>query len=580
MALINCPECGKEFSDKAVSCPNCAYPLTNTDRIRLGIIDGAAALKQAEESCREGNYSNAYETYYALAQKGDIIARYRIGVMLLRGEGVEKNEEMGIDFLVAAANSGNSEAMLQLAAYYEKKNKETSFEWYNRCLENIEKFEKNTQGEIYKELGILCDDAHIETKIDYLGKAMDLGADVKREYAEVMLRKGQSLLEQENFEESREYLFKAKELGKIEADEPLGRCYFELGKKLENKEEKIEMLRKASLYNNEEAKKQLSDIYYEMAVENRSIDTLELASYLGNENAMEKLATIFNNKGADIYSPDGEMIDIAEAVNFFSKSKNLGNEEARKNLAAIYNQLGVDFYNGENGREIDFIQSEQCFKNAIEMGSVSAKANLGTLYNQYGLKYRDGKNAKVNMEQAEKFFLKAMNLGNKNAKKNLMMGYINSYFRYKHGVGGYICDPLKANEFLNMARDLDSEMLKEIGKDYYKRAKELTLQGINYDNYKKINSYLKRASKLGAGDLTDDLIAFYKLISLYYKKGKNGFTKSKNKSNIYMRKAAELGDREALKKYKPTKHSKKGKEAFERFTGINTTAIKKSTKGK
>ena len=28
MALIKCPECGKEISDKAISCPNCAYPMT------------------------------------------------------------------------------------------------------------------------------------------------------------------------------------------------------------------------------------------------------------------------------------------------------------------------------------------------------------------------------------------------------------------------------------------------------------------------------------------------------------------------------------------------------------------------
>ncbi len=27
MALINCPECGKEISDKALSCPNCGNPM-------------------------------------------------------------------------------------------------------------------------------------------------------------------------------------------------------------------------------------------------------------------------------------------------------------------------------------------------------------------------------------------------------------------------------------------------------------------------------------------------------------------------------------------------------------------------
>lgn len=31
MALINCPECGKEISDKAVSCPHCGNPMNPQD---------------------------------------------------------------------------------------------------------------------------------------------------------------------------------------------------------------------------------------------------------------------------------------------------------------------------------------------------------------------------------------------------------------------------------------------------------------------------------------------------------------------------------------------------------------------
>lgn len=27
MALMKCPECGKEISDKAMLCPNCGYPI-------------------------------------------------------------------------------------------------------------------------------------------------------------------------------------------------------------------------------------------------------------------------------------------------------------------------------------------------------------------------------------------------------------------------------------------------------------------------------------------------------------------------------------------------------------------------
>ena len=32
MALIKCPECGKEISDKALACPNCGMPLRSEDR--------------------------------------------------------------------------------------------------------------------------------------------------------------------------------------------------------------------------------------------------------------------------------------------------------------------------------------------------------------------------------------------------------------------------------------------------------------------------------------------------------------------------------------------------------------------
>lgn len=44
MALIKCPECGKEVSDKSISCINCGFPLnTNTSNVytqNVCIIDG------------------------------------------------------------------------------------------------------------------------------------------------------------------------------------------------------------------------------------------------------------------------------------------------------------------------------------------------------------------------------------------------------------------------------------------------------------------------------------------------------------------------------------------------------------
>ena len=40
MAMIQCPECGKDISDNAVSCPNCGYQLINTRTQYKKIIPG------------------------------------------------------------------------------------------------------------------------------------------------------------------------------------------------------------------------------------------------------------------------------------------------------------------------------------------------------------------------------------------------------------------------------------------------------------------------------------------------------------------------------------------------------------
>lgn len=40
MALIKCPECSKEVSDKAKTCPHCGYPLTNNKKTNTVLVNG------------------------------------------------------------------------------------------------------------------------------------------------------------------------------------------------------------------------------------------------------------------------------------------------------------------------------------------------------------------------------------------------------------------------------------------------------------------------------------------------------------------------------------------------------------
>ncbi|MCI2068580.1 MAG: zinc ribbon domain-containing protein [Bacilli bacterium] len=51
MAIIKCPECGKEISDKAKACPNCGYPISSAN-------DGIVKIKFQMFVNGFGNHAN------------------------------------------------------------------------------------------------------------------------------------------------------------------------------------------------------------------------------------------------------------------------------------------------------------------------------------------------------------------------------------------------------------------------------------------------------------------------------------------------------------------------------------------
>ena len=50
MALIKCPECGKEISDRAVSCPHCGYPIKSLSREKESVNEYAVILEDYKAS--------------------------------------------------------------------------------------------------------------------------------------------------------------------------------------------------------------------------------------------------------------------------------------------------------------------------------------------------------------------------------------------------------------------------------------------------------------------------------------------------------------------------------------------------
>lgn len=578
MALIQCPECGKSFSDKAVACPNCAYPLTDIDRIKLGIADPVAALEKGDIYYSEEKFKMAFDIYYAVSCRDNSEGLFKAGSMLCNGYGVDANTDKGIKLLQRAADKNYPDAIFFLGCLYDSsKEYDTALEYFRKSAELSDSFEESEYTHICYRLGCLLPDSEHEEKVRFLKKALQNGvANAEKELGSLYYRLGCNCVETDIIK-AVSILEKAVKYNSEDSRVLLGKCYFTIAENEDDTEQKMMYLRKASSYGNEPARDELGR-YYLLTGDN-DISVLEKASDLGNKEAMQKLGAYYNEKGAQFYSGNGVNKSMMRAEQYFQRAVELGNESAEKNLSVLYNHVGVACYSGGESQPADYLKAEEYFEKAAELGNENAKENLGILYNQYGKQYQNGDRVRKNYDIAEEFFQKAADNGNEEARRNLVMVYVTCYFNYKHGINGYLRDTTKAKNYLRKAREKDPEILQEIADDYYSKALDMVKKGINHHNYKKINGYLKRASRLGKADLTEDLIVFYKAVSQCYKKGTSGFDKNKDRANHYMRKAAELGDEEALKKYKPTKkHNGLNVvvNAFETITGTSTTVLKKA----
>lgn len=56
MSLINCPECSKEISDKAITCPNCGFPIQEMNKPKfsstgMNVCPKCGKFYSSEEKC-------------------------------------------------------------------------------------------------------------------------------------------------------------------------------------------------------------------------------------------------------------------------------------------------------------------------------------------------------------------------------------------------------------------------------------------------------------------------------------------------------------------------------------------------
>ena len=97
MALIKCPECGKEISDKASACPNCGCPVSEMTtggvvRIKIGVLKSPTgfngnqkvSITSNDNVLWEGNVGDVAELSFDAPT--NITVQYHLSLMHYGGE--------------------------------------------------------------------------------------------------------------------------------------------------------------------------------------------------------------------------------------------------------------------------------------------------------------------------------------------------------------------------------------------------------------------------------------------------------------------------------------------------------------
>ena len=84
MALIKCPECGRDISDKANACVHCGYPLSkaadnaekkesNSEKTNLSKDDFISILNEIQDSCQTCDLP-------IIEEKADILSKHQLPI--------------------------------------------------------------------------------------------------------------------------------------------------------------------------------------------------------------------------------------------------------------------------------------------------------------------------------------------------------------------------------------------------------------------------------------------------------------------------------------------------------------------
>ena len=101
----------------------------------------ADTIDDAYNAYQRGDFDTAAKTYRKLAERGDVVAQYNLGVMHENGQGIPQDYAEAVRWYTRAAEQGNAGAQFNLGILYEygaglPQNNIMAHMWYDLASEN------------------------------------------------------------------------------------------------------------------------------------------------------------------------------------------------------------------------------------------------------------------------------------------------------------------------------------------------------------------------------------------------------------------------------------------------------------
>ena len=141
-------------SDRTISASKAAVLMTTLLILAQSMTTDAADFQSGLEAYQQGDFSIVLREWRPLAEQGDILAQFGLGVMYDRGEGVPQNDTEAVKWYRRAAEQGHDMAQFSLGVMYEEgegvpQSDAEAVRWFRKAAEQGYTEAQTTMGFMY-----------------------------------------------------------------------------------------------------------------------------------------------------------------------------------------------------------------------------------------------------------------------------------------------------------------------------------------------------------------------------------------------------------------------------------------------